>query len=228
VGNEKRDYLIITIGICVHNEEKNISDLLKSCFGSDYPKNKMEVIVIDDGSDDKTSEIVKEFENEVILIEIPRSGKATAINKLIEKAKGEIIIFVSGDCILRKDSISRVLERFDKEFGAITGRKFQIRDSNIASIFSKIFWDIHNETSMRNPKLCGDLFAIKKSIISKIPKDVVNDDAYIDSIVKRKGFGVKYNDKAIVEIYPYKKVSHYFQWRRRIITGYLQLKRMGL
>jgi len=82
----------ITIIIPAYNEEKFIADCLKSVYNQDYPKDKMEVIVVDGHSTDKTAEIVRREFPEVILLENPDKIVPISMNMGIKKAKGDYVV----------------------------------------------------------------------------------------------------------------------------------------
>lgn len=82
----------ITIIIPAYNEEKYIANCLQSVYNQDYPKDKMEVIVVDGNSTDKTAEIVRRKFSEVILLENPDKIVPISMNMGIKKAKGDYIV----------------------------------------------------------------------------------------------------------------------------------------
>lgn len=111
----------LSVIIPAYNEEKTIADTLNAVLASDYPKDKLEVIVVDDGSKDRTSEIVKGFKD-VKLLSKSNSGKADSVNKAIEISKGELIAIVDADAYPETDSFRKMSRYFANEnIGAVTG-----------------------------------------------------------------------------------------------------------
>jgi len=104
-GNNLPD---ISIVVAARNEEENILDCLNSLNNLNYPENKIEIIVVDDYSQDKTNEVIRSFINDkkkFKLIKPTREfgkvrGKAKAIANAIEIAKGEIILTTDSDCVV--------------------------------------------------------------------------------------------------------------------------------
>ena len=92
----------VSIIIPARNEENNIANLLESLQRQDYPKSKLEIIVVDDHSSDSTAETVKKFPD-VRLLELEdddiNSYKKKAIESGIAAASGELIITTDADCI---------------------------------------------------------------------------------------------------------------------------------
>jgi glycosyltransferase involved in cell wall biosynthesis len=109
----------ISVVIPTYNSEKVLPLCLRSIKGQDYPRNKVEIIVADGGSSDRTIEIAKEFRVDKILKNPLRTGEAgKAVG--VKAAKNEIIALIDSDNILdRKDWFKRVIEPFQD--GEIVG-----------------------------------------------------------------------------------------------------------
>ena len=93
----------LTVGICAYNEELNIDKLLNNIIDSQKPPVNSEILVVCSGCTDDTVKIVKRFEKKDSrikpIIEEQRTGKASAVNKILSKAKGELILFISADTL---------------------------------------------------------------------------------------------------------------------------------
>lgn len=112
VFNEKNPQFISII-IPAFNEEKNIAATIKSALGIDYPRNKMEIIVVDDGSNDKTYQIAKKFVSKIVKVYTKKNGgKGTALNLGLKKAKGEFIFTMDADSLVTPDSAKYQIARF--------------------------------------------------------------------------------------------------------------------
>lgn len=109
-----RHALLVSVLIPARNEEKNIGICLQSVLNQNY-KN-LEIIVLDDNSDDRTAEIVNKYTNEKIKLVkgevLPQGwlGKNWACSQLSKYAGGELILFLDADVILSKDAISSVVD----------------------------------------------------------------------------------------------------------------------
>lgn len=107
----------ISIIIACRNEEKFISKCLDSLVKQTYPKNKMEVFVVDGISEDKTREIVKEYSKKnlfIYLLDNPKKITPVAFNLGIKNANGEIIIIGSSHAVYKKDYIQKYTKYLDK------------------------------------------------------------------------------------------------------------------
>ncbi len=101
-----------TIIIPAYNEEKSIARTIESALSLDYKKENLEIIIVDDGSRDKTYEIAKRFESEkspiVKVFTRENGGKGSALNFGIEKANGEIIVTMDADTFVQPDVLKKI------------------------------------------------------------------------------------------------------------------------
>ncbi|MFC1623877.1 glycosyltransferase [Candidatus Omnitrophota bacterium] len=110
----------ISIVIPTYNSASTLGQTVESCLGQDYPKDKLEIIVVDDGSKDNTEEVVKRFPVKYIYQE--RRGPAAARNNGFRNSKGDGICFIDADCVPYKDWISKLVQHYDKDnVGAVAG-----------------------------------------------------------------------------------------------------------
>jgi len=111
---------MVSIIIPCRNEEKYIAKCLDSIVSQDYPKENLEVLVVDGMSEDKTKEIVKEYSKRypfIKFLENPNKFTSFALNIGIKKAKGEIIVRMDAHAGYEKDYISKCV-RYLKEYNA--------------------------------------------------------------------------------------------------------------
>ncbi|HET6457776.1 MAG TPA: glycosyltransferase family 2 protein, partial [Nitrosopumilaceae archaeon] len=114
-------YPYITVLVPAYNEEKVIARTIEGLLESDYP-NK-EIIVIDDGSNDKTLEIANKYKNKIKVLHKENGGKASAMNYGLAYAKGEIIIIVDADTIIGRQALKQMVKGFgtNKDVAAVAG-----------------------------------------------------------------------------------------------------------
>ncbi|HLD57833.1 MAG TPA: glycosyltransferase [archaeon] len=112
----------ISIIIPAYNEEKHIEKAIKSILSQNYPKDKLKVLVVDDGSIDKTVEIAKQF-HQVKVIKKKHGGfKAATLNVGLKQIATELVGFMDADSYLTKNSISYMVGYLeDKTVGAVMG-----------------------------------------------------------------------------------------------------------
>ena len=100
----------VTVLIDTYNHERFIEEAIVSVLEQDFPQSDMEVLVVDDGSTDRTPEIVAKFEPRVRLIRKANGGQASAFNAGIPQACGEIVSFLDGDDWWARNKLTRVME----------------------------------------------------------------------------------------------------------------------
>ena len=120
----------VTILIPAHNEEKVIGRLLQRISELTYPKDKLQVIVINDASSDQTGAIADDYKNKFPFIEVLNRdkssggrGKASAMNDGFSKSTGEIVLCFDADYCPQKDIVEKLAREFiDPKVGAVQGR----------------------------------------------------------------------------------------------------------
>ncbi|HZA06911.1 MAG TPA: glycosyltransferase family 2 protein, partial [Nitrososphaeraceae archaeon] len=142
---------LVSIIIPVKNEEGNIRNCVQSCINSTY--SKKEIIIVDDGSTDNTSQILDGMEREepcLHVIHLSKNiGKKQAIEAGSVVAKGEIYVFMDSDCDMHMDAIDKAIKIFqhDKKIGAITGHG-RVRGAMTGNILLKM-QDLYVDASCR-------------------------------------------------------------------------------
>jgi len=124
----------VTVIVPVRNGEQTIQLLLESLQKLDYNRNKVEVIVVDGDSTDKTREIVKEYP--VKLVVEKRNGLNVARNTGIKCSNGEIIAFTDSDCIVPPNWITKIVENFKDNKVSCVGGSAKALDSDSVSQYA--------------------------------------------------------------------------------------------
>lgn len=102
---------MISIIIPAYNEEKHIGQCLDSIFNLDYPRDKFEVIVIDNGSSDRTREIAASYD--ILLLQDSTKNVSGLRNLGARHAKGEILAFVDADCVVARNWLKQAEKYFN-------------------------------------------------------------------------------------------------------------------
>ncbi len=117
---EERVSPFVSVIIPVLNEERVIRECLNSLVELDYPPERREILVVDNGSTDRTAEIIKTFPVRYLWEE--RRGASAARNKGIEASKGEILTFTDADCVVTTGWLREVVKAIDEEgVGGVAG-----------------------------------------------------------------------------------------------------------
>lgn len=228
----------ISIIIPAHNEEKYISDSINSVKNAEF-NGKKQIIVVDDGSIDKTYEIAKKFESKDIrVIKTKHSGKAASLNKALEIAECELVAVVDGDSVISRNSLSEMaLEAGRKNVIAaccvvkVKNRKKhicmwlhieQIYNSLIRLLFAKI------NANITTP---GPLSVYrKKELMSAGAFSTQGFSEDIDVTIRliRKGYKVAFCEKAVAETNMPYDVKGFLRQRTRFARGLINILKRHL
>src|ERR1051325_9444336 len=193
----------VSILIPAYNEEKIIKEKLESIFNSDYPKEKIEVVVGSDASTDRTNEIIKSFPK-VQLVEFKgRSGKPKIINMLATLAKNEILILTDANVIFDKNTIHELAKHFSNPGIALVDSNMVNINQQGKGISKAESTYIRGEVGIKNNEgkvfgmmmgPFGGCYAVRKRFYSPVPDNFLVDDFYVNMKVLENG------GKAISEI----------------------------
>jgi len=121
----------ISIIIPVYNEESIITSCLDALKQLNYPKDMLEIIVIDNNSKDKSADIVRSYPKVQYIFE-ERKGRSAARNKGVKAAKGEMLAFIDADCMVSPDWLNDILKGFkSKSTGCCGGKTLSYYPENI-------------------------------------------------------------------------------------------------
>lgn len=116
-------YPTVSIIIPCFNEEKTITSTINSLLGLDYPKDKLSLIVVDDGSTDATQKTLRVFNNnpQIIIFSKENGGKYTALNFALEKIDSELVGCLDADSFVDPYALKKIVPKFDDlEIMAVT------------------------------------------------------------------------------------------------------------
>lgn len=225
----------VTLVIPAYNEEQIIAQKIESIFKSDYPKDKIEVLIGSDTSTDKTNDIVRSYCNKFSQIHLEefktRSGKVGIINELTKKARYELIIFTDANVIFEKKTIYELIKHFkNDEIGLVDSNMINtgLRKEGI-SVQEKTY--IQAEVGIKNAesKLWGTMmgpfggcYGLRKKYFSEVPLNFLVDDFYLNMKVLEKGGKCINEINARVYEDVSNNLSEEFRRKVRIATGNFQ------
>jgi len=119
---------MVSIVIPAYNASSTLPCTIETCLEQEYPRDKLEVVVVDDGSMDGTRWIVRQYPAKYIYQQ--NSGPATARNAGWTSAQGEIICFTDSDCVPARDWVSKLVEEYTSDEIAGVGGTYDIADDS--------------------------------------------------------------------------------------------------
>ncbi len=224
----------VSVIIAAYNEEKVISKTINSVLKNDYPN--LEVIIVDDGSTDKTFEEVKNnfsADERIKLIRQANSGKAAALNNAMINAQGEILISLDADTQISKESISLLVRHFeDQKIGAVAGNVKVGNRINLITRWQAIEYITSQNIDRQGYSLLNAITVVpgaigawrKKAIQSAggyIP-DTLAEDMDLTWRLRRNNWKVDTENKAIGFTEAPDSIKTFFKQRFRWSFGTLQ------
>lgn len=104
----------VSIIVPAYNEEKTLKGTVYSLLNLDYPKDKLEIMVVDDGSKDNTLKVAKEFEKKGVRVYTkPNTGKANSLNFCLKKCSGELVGCLDADSFVKSDALRKMVGYFE-------------------------------------------------------------------------------------------------------------------
>ncbi len=229
------DLPFVSIIMSVHNEEKIITEKIRSLYYTLYPINKFEVLIGSDNSTDGTNHICKVYsENYEHLRFFPfseRQGKPAVINRLVDEAKGEILVLTDAQVIFEIKTISELIRHFrNPEIDIVGGNILNEKTNPVGiSIQEKAFMNREIQMKYREGLIWGQtmgiygaIYAIRKSSFTKVPFKYSVDDFFITmNVLQKKGKVIVNLAATSLENVP-NELSTEFRRKVRISAGNFQ------
>lgn len=198
----------VSILISAYNEARCIRSTIENKLSLEYPADKIEIIVVSDGSDDGTDEIVKSISDKRIkfIRQNPRKGKTSALNHAVAAASGEILVFSDANSIYEPGSLRYLLENFaDPSVGYVTGKMIYVNtEVNIVGDGCSAYMKYENllrELETRIGSIVGvdgGIDACRKSLYWEMRSDQLPDFVLPLKVVEQ-GHRVVFEPRALLE-----------------------------
>jgi poly-beta-1,6-N-acetyl-D-glucosamine synthase len=176
----------VSIVIAAHNERQRIEKKLENCLGLDYPKRKLQIIVSLDGPTDGTQFVVWKYASRGVEMVHSREhgGKATALNRAMRRATGEIVVFADVRQMFDRSAVRELVANFaDHRVGAASGELLLLDESEQeAKTDVGLYWRYEKalramESEIHSvPGATGAIYAIRRELFEELPEDTLVDD----------------------------------------------------
>ncbi len=219
---EPDEWPAVAVLVPVFNEEKFIRQKLENILKVDYPADKLTHLVVDNGSTDRTAEIVQGYP--VTMLQCER-GKNKAINAGLAATDAEIIIVTDVDTSVEPSAVKEVVGLLQGDVGAVSGL-VTLRHERIPYMKSKLRFHV-SDWEMRHTEglvdsacsLDGRFLAFRHDLVEKLPDTAIIDDLEITFIVRRQGYRcVVSKNTPVLEACPETVWAEMVQIRRRVST----------
>lgn len=199
----------ISILIIAFNAEKTLPQCLQSLMELNFPHDRLEIVVVDNASTDKTPEIIKSYP--VKYVYEPQRNRARARNTAIKASDGDVVAFIDADCIADKEWLHYLVPHFygNELIGAVAGRLNSIPENLVERYIA--YRGILDQKKMLAPgRCCSPPFAvtanlaIRRQVFEKIGLfdadnlPIAGEDADFCWRMQWAGFKLVYEPRAVV------------------------------
>jgi len=196
-----RDLPSVTLLISAYNEKAVITEKLRNACALDYPRDRLQIIVVSDGSDDGTDEIVGGFSGEGVRLvrQEARLGKSAGLNLGAQHASGDILVFSDANSMYRSDAVRNLVRHFaDSRVGYVVGNcAYRKAAGQAASADSEgLYWKLETWLKERESDFGsvvggdGAIYAIRRELFTPLRPTDINDLLHPLQIIVRGYRGV--------------------------------------
>ena len=228
----------VSVILAVHNGAKLLAKKIDHLLALDYPPDKVDIIVVSDGSTDGTHRILEEIHHPRVktIICPEHRGKVAALNAGIESASGEILLFVDARPWLATDALRMLVSNFaDPRVGCAAGQ-LMLRDNGHDAgmkAVTGLYWGF--EQSLRNREaqidscigVYGGFYAARRELVKKLPEGTILDDLMQCLSIIRQGFRCVSDERAYVYDRWPKTSRNEFNRKVRTLAGNFQLLQLA-
>lgn len=194
----------ISLIVVAHNEADSIGAKLENILSLDYPREKLEIIIASDGSNDDTEPIVERYAGDgVRLLSFPRRGKIPALNDAVATAHGEVLVFSDANSMYDPRALRALVRHLsDPAVGGVAGDQRYVAESSGANAGERAYWSFDRwlkqlqSQSGSTTSATGAIYAIRRSLFRNAPTSVTDDFAVSTAIVAQ-GYRLIFADDAV-------------------------------
>ena len=197
----------VSVVIAAHNEAARLSGRIRNLLEQSY-RGRLEIIVVSDGSTDRTHSILSDFADRIRAIELPRGGKPQALNAGVAVASGDILVFADARQRFDRDAIAELVANIDDPaVGGVTGAL--ILDCEGAAIESTagdgvgLYWRYEKWLRRHESRVAstlgatGAIYALRRSLWRPLPPETLLDDVLAPMQVVLAGTRVVFEERAL-------------------------------
>ncbi len=219
-------YPSITVLCPAFNEAAVIKDKIESFLKLDYPKDRIDMIVISDDSTDGTNEIVEEYKgtNVRLVVQKPRKGKVSGHNMISKTLTCDYVVSTDANSIFQPQAIKELLSMMlaEKNIGMVCG-KLVLQTKEGTGSGEGLYWKYESWLKKLNSLIysinCanGSIFMLRRDLFTELPVTSIDDFERV-LVALENGLVAKFNDLAIVTEEPSIKPREEFKRKIRIIS----------
>jgi cellulose synthase/poly-beta-1,6-N-acetylglucosamine synthase-like glycosyltransferase len=195
----------VTLLVAAYNEKDWVAAKVKNSQELEYPKDKLQLMWVTDGSDDGTPGLLRQYPDVTVHHRLERGGKIEAMNRGVSMITTPIVIFSDANTMLGKESVRRIVNLFaNPNVGCVAGEKriFSNKKDMAAGAGEGLYWKYESFLKSYDARLysvvgaAGELFAIRRELFTEVEKDTLLDDFIISLRIAMQGYITQYDPEA--------------------------------
>ncbi len=203
---EDSDLPPVTLLVAAYNEEDIIEDKIKNSLALDYPKDKLNVAFVTDGSSDGTNHIIEKYLEATLFFEAPRNGKISAVNRVMPLIDTPYTVFTDANVMINPDGLRKMINHFqDANIAAVSGEKTILKqeEDSASGTGEGFYWKYESFLKRKDSEYntmvgsAGELFAIRTHLYKPVDKNTLIEDFIITMELAAQGYKVAYEPGAL-------------------------------
>ena len=220
----------VTLFIAAYNEELIVREKMENVYNLIYPKDKLHVLWVTDGSDDRTNEILKGYTDVMICYTPERRGKSMAINHGMEYVQTPYVVYTDANAMLNKEALLEIIRLFgNPKVGCVAGEKrVHQGEKQSAGATEGIYWKYESKLKEWDYHFysavgaAGELFALRTNLFMILSEDTLLDDFILSLRIAMKGYRIGYCREAYAMETASVDMNEEAKRKKRISAGGLQ------
>lgn len=202
---QNKDLPEVTLFITAFNEEAVVKEKMANCRELDYPKEKLKIMWVTDGSNDNTNALLNAYPEVTVQFQPERQGKTAALNRGMGFVSSPIVVFTDANTMVNREAILEIVGEFaDPKVGCVAGEKrIAAKDKDDAAGGGEgIYWKYESALKALDSRLfsavgaAGELFAIRRELFEIMERDTLLDDFILSLRIAQKGYKIAYCERA--------------------------------
>ena len=221
----------VTFLICAYNEQDVVAGKMENTLQLDYPKDKLHILWVTDGSTDDTNRRLQAYPDVEVVYSPERRGKTAALNHGISLIKTELTVMTDANTMVNREAIREMVRCFqDPQVGCVAGEKRVMarHDGQAAAEGEGLYWRYESTLKRMDSELystmgaAGELNAIRTPLYRPMPENALLDDFVMSMRMVDEGYRIAYAPNAYAMEYGSADLAEESKRKRRIAAGGLQ------
>jgi cellulose synthase/poly-beta-1,6-N-acetylglucosamine synthase-like glycosyltransferase len=223
----------VSLVVAAFNEQLHLPDKIQNLRELRYPPDKLEIIIVSDGSEDRTNEILSSVSDDRIrtILLAERKGKANALNVGVAEATSEILVFSDASTLFAVDAIEKLVRHFNDPKVGVSCGFLKFKATAESQQTEGVYWKYETILRLMEARLgatltaSGAIYALRKACFQELSEDVVIEDFVVPMRARQQGYSVVFDPEAIGIEFAAASITGEFTRRVRLALGSFRASR---